>query len=369
MIIYYIVLIVILILGLLFYRNSEDWAKKLYLLLSFSGLFLLMAVRAETVGRDIHIYRDKFQIIATADTWKEIMEAVDNAWAYCLLNKAVSMFGDFRLMMIVTAFIILVSIAVYIYYFSDNVVISTYCFVVLFFYLHTYNLSRQFLAIALILLALCFRCRKRYILCGFLFLLAVGIHSTAIFALPLLVINRERITVKKMAIYMMAFTVLSILLTVGFSRVVSVFALIFPRYQFYLQGGEFSIYNQSSGAVVLLALFYLLVAAMAVVIQSNILNGIDLEFMDQSRMRYLIIAVTVGGMMGILSGSNQAMTRMLYFYQIHTICLIPNAFGKLQQYRFYYPLYYGLLLLLLVPFTICLLRNFGYVVPYISLWQ
>lgn len=368
MIIYYIALLYILILGLLFYRNTGAEAKKLFLLLSFFGLFLLMAVRAETVGTDVYIYREKFRIIAAANTWDEIITAVDNAPVYCILNKVVSYFGDYRLFMVVIAFIILSSVAVYIYYYSDNVVISTYCLVALFFYLHTYNITRQFLAISLFLLAICFRKNKRYFLCVLLFLLAIGVHSTAFIAFPLLMLNEDRITTKKFILYMGIVVVAVCLVTVGFSQIVKIFASLFPRYQIYLTGGKFSVFNQSSGSVVFMALFYFLVAAMATVLQTNLLKGLQLKFEDQSHLRYLIIAVTIGALMGIFGGSNEALARILYFYQIHTICLIPNAFGKLKQYQFYYPLYYGLLLILLVPFTICLLKNFGEVVPYTPMW-
>ncbi len=369
MVIYYIVLICVLIAGLLFYRISKVGGEKVFLRVSFSFLFILMAVRAESVGQDIYIYRGKFQIIAEADTLQTIIAAVDNAPVYCLLSKIVSYFGDYRLMLIVTAFIILGSVAVYIYHFSDNVVISTYCFVALYFYLTSWNISRQFLAIALFLLALCFRKDKKYVPCIIFFLLAVGVHSLAAIALPLLIIDREHITTKKFIAYMTAASAGVLVASVGFSLAVSLFSILFPRYQVYLGGGQHAYTDQSSGAIVVLALFYFLVAVMSVVIQSNRLKGNLLEDDERSHLRYLIIAVTVGALMGMLNGSFEAMARALYFYQIHTICLIPNAFGRLRQYRFYYPLYYGLLLILLVPFTICLLRNHSSVVPYIPMWQ
>lgn len=370
MITYYIALVFILVFGLVFYCGlEENSAKKLFLLLSFSCLFVLMAIRADTVGTDIDIYRNKFQIIAAANTWEKIVGAVDNAPVYCLLNKAVSLFGNYRLMMVVISFIIMFSVAEYIYHFSDNVVISTYCFVSLFFYLHAFNISRQFLAIAFFLLALCFRKKGRVVLCLVFFLLAIGVHSLAFVALPLLLIDRERISTKKFTIYMLIATIGVLLVTVCLPRVIGLFVSLFPRYQVYLGKSIHSVFDRSSGAIVFLALFYLLVTVLAIVLQSNIIDGVYMEFEERSHLRYLIIGVTAGALMGILAGGLEAMARILYFYQIHTICLIPNAFGKLQQYRFYYPLYYALLLILLVPFTICLLRNFGEVVPYIPMWR
>lgn len=369
MAIYYIALLYILILGVLFYRHTSDRAKRAFLFLSFLGLFLLMALRSETVGRDVHLYRAAFTRIAFADNWSELFSAIDSAPVYCLLSKAVSFVGDYRLMLVVTAFIILYAVAVYIYHFSDNVVISTYCFVSLYFYLHAYNISRQFLAIALFLLALCFRKKKRMALCVLFFLLALGVHNLTFIAIPLLLLDREKITTKKFVIYMAASTVCVLLFAVGFSRIVGLFASLFTRYQIYMQGGKFSVYNRSSGAIIFLGIFYLLVAIMAVILQSNVLKGMRLEFEEQSRLRYLIIAVTTGALMGILCGGFEAVARVLYFYQIHVICLIPNAFGKLRQYRFYYPVYYALLLILLIPFTICLKRNFGEVVPYVPMWR
>ncbi len=368
LIIYYVVLVCILILGALFYRTHNTLSKKVFLWLSFLLLFLLMAVRAETVGRDIHIYREKFQIIAAADTWKDITETVENAPVYGLLCKLVSCFGDYRLMLIVTAFIITGSVAVYIYNFSDNAVISVYCYVALFFYLHTYNISRQFLAIALFLLALCLRNKRKYILCAVCFLLALGIHSLTAIALPLLIINRERITTKKFAVLMVATASAVLVFSVGLSQVVNHFAALFPRYNVYLGGGRHTYTDESSGSIVFLALFYLLVAIMALILQSNLIKGVHIKDEERSRLRWLIIVVTAGALMGIFSGKLEAMARVLYFYQIHAICLIPNAFGKFRRDRAYYPAYFILMLILLVPFTICLTKNFGEVVPYITMW-
>ncbi len=370
MAIYYMTLVYILTMGVFFYRVSEiRWGKRIILLLSFVDLFLLMAVRAETVGKDIYIYREKFRIIARADTWKEITETVEGAPVYGILCKIVSLFGDYRLMLIITAFIITGSVALYIYYFSDNAVVSVYCYVTLFFYLHTYNLSRQFLAVALFLLALCCRKKKVFVLSIVFFLLAAGIHNLTVIALPLLIIDQNKIITKKFYMYMAVTSAAVLLFSIGFTKIIGVFSVLFPRYQVYLQGGEFSVYNKSGGSVMFLALFYFLVAIMAVILQSNILKGINIEDVECSHLRYLTIAVTAGALMGILSGSFEAMSRALYFYQIHSICLIPNAFGKFRRYRFYYPVYFALLLILLAPFIVCLIKNFGEVVPYIPMWK
>ena len=368
MIIYYILLIYILIMGIPFCRVTSARGKKTYLVMAFSVLFFLMAFRAETMGVDVSIYHRSFNKIAKANGLNEVLKGVDSAPVYCLLAKLVSCVGDYRLMLIVTAFIILGSAAVYVYNFSDNAVISTYCFVVLYYYLTSWNISRQFLAIALFLLALCFRKDRKYVPCVILFLLAVGIHSLAAIALPMLIIDRERLTTKKFTVYMTAATAGVLIFSFGLSTIVNLFCALFPRYRVYLGGGPHTYTDRSSGAVVFLALFYFLVAVMAVVIQSNKLKRCHLEDDERSHLRYLIIAVTVGGLMGMLNGSFEAMARALHFYQIHAICLIPNAFGKLRRYPFYYPLYYGLLLILLVPFTIQLQRNHGNVVPYTLMW-
>lgn len=369
MLIYFILLLYFSILGLLFAKHSSPSAKKFFLFLAFAGLFLLMAVRAETVGRDTRIYYNKFQIIAAADTWETVFAAVENAPVYCLLNKAVSYFGDYRLMMVVIAFITMSSVAVYIYHFSDNMFFSTYCFVTLYFYLFAFNGSRQFMGIALVLLSICFRKRKRKVLCVLFYLFALGIHSLSLVALPLLIFNSDRITSKKYMMGMAVTAVMMPLCLVGFSKFVSIFSSIFGRYAYYLTSDRYSVYNKSSGSIVLLAVFYLFVTAFAILAQRGMIKGIRPEGVEQSRMRYLIITMAVGSVGGILLGQYEAMARILYFYQIHAICLIPNVFCKLRQERFYYLYYLGLLLILLVPFTICLIKNFGDVVPYVPMWK
>lgn len=368
MLIYYILLLYLLILGLLFYRHPGARVKKLFLFLAFAGLFLLMAVRSESVGTDVRAYGRIFRRIAVTDSLLDVIRVIENAPVYCLLCKAVSFFGDYRLMLVVTALITMSSVAVYIYIFSDNVFLSTYCFVSLYFYLHSFNISRQFLALALILLAVCFRKKERVALCATFFILAVGIHPLAILSTPLLIFHPDHVTSKKYIILMGVATVLIPLSVIGFAWIVSIFSSVFGKYQMYLTGGIHSVYDQSQGAGVYLALFYILVVAMAIVIQKEMVKGVHLKQEDRSQIYYFIITVLVGGMMGMLMGKNLAITRILYFYQIHVICLIPNVFCKLRRERFYYLMYFGLLLILLIPFAICLVRNHDSVVPYVSMW-
>ena len=60
------------------------------------GLFLLMAMRSETVGTDLYIYRNKFELISVAKSWRDVTSVVDNAPVYCLLNKLVSYIRNYR---------------------------------------------------------------------------------------------------------------------------------------------------------------------------------------------------------------------------------------------------------------------------------
>lgn len=369
MIIYYVILMFTLLLGLPIYKNKDYKLKILYLFCVFLMLFVVMAIRGDAVGTDIYIYDNKFNLISDSKDWNMIINIVPNAPVYCILNKIVSFFGGYRLYLVVTAAIILSSVAIYIYFFSKNVVFSVYSFMALFFYLHSFNISRQFMAIAFVLYALCFKKNNKFASSIFCFVLAIGIHSTSMFALPLILLNPNKISTKIFIILLSASNIVVVFLKVFFTPLINIFSLIFPRYQVYLNGGAFSVYNRSSGAVVFLGLFYLGIALFAIVLQTNLVSGIRMEDKERSQLRFLIFGVVMGGVIGIVGGSLEAMARVLYFYQIHAICLIPNIIDHFKRNKYCLLIYYSMILILLIPFTICLTRNFGEVVPYYTFWQ
>ena len=77
----------------------------------------------------------------------------------------------------------------------------------------------------------------------------------------------------------------------------------------------------------------------------------------------------MGAILGIAGGNNMALSRAIYYYQIHAIALVPNCLGLFKQYRIYWLIAYLLLFVLLIPMAICLQRNMGEVIPYQVMWS
>ena len=371
MFIYYSILVPILLFGLPVIRRNSPTNRKVYLSAVFFVLFIIMAIRGEQVGTDVRTYGVFFSRIARSHDFSSYMNEVSSAPIYNLLNKTVSLVGDYRTFMVFSAATILFSTAVYIYHFSNNVVISTYCFVTLYGYLNSFNISRQFLGVAFILLALCERKKNNLAWCVAFAILAVGTHSISFIALPLLLINTRKIGDRFFRLGMYGSVAIAAFFAFLYNPMVNLFSLIFPRYQMYLLGGSatlsYSAFSESKGDSAYLSLFFALFIAAAIIVQAQIPKKIRLSQTEKSELRFLVIAVSIGVAIGFSGGRIMAVARSIHFFEIHAICLIPNTIGKFRKEKNL--LFLLLLIILIIPYALLLSRNYAGIAPYTTMWR
>ena len=365
---YFVLLLIIYLIGVIGAVTNHN---KACLRINLVLLCVVLSIRDYSVGADVSIYHNLFYQIGNATDWLTIINIVSNAPIYSFLNKLISYLGGFRLLLIFEAVTLCIAVDKYTRDFSKNYILTIYCFISLFFYMHAFNLSRQFFSISFVLFAICFRRNSKKISSLIFFLLAIGVHSIALIALPLLVLKPEEVTSRifKFSIIFAAAGGLGIKFFLV--PLINIFVSIFPRYSIYL--GSFAVHNvfkeTSSGANFWLNLFYLLVAIFAITVQSNIFSDIHVPEEDAGLFRYLTFAVFMGAVLGIAGGNNMAISRAIYFYQIHAIALIPNCLNLFKRYRVYWLFAYFLLLILIIPMAICLQKNMGEVIPYQTIWS
>ena len=361
--IYFVLPAVIVIFGIpCFKANSDDRSKKRFLFAAYALLFFIMALRGETVGIDNANYSLQYILIGNT---RDFMDIISSAPVYNLYNKILYLVFPYRqAIVIANALIICVCTAVFIYHFSDNVVFSTLCYILLYFYLRSFNISRQYLSCALMLIAACKVDNKKIIPAIILSLLATGIHNLAIIFFPFLFLVHMKIRKEKILLISLGCIIFSLAFSYIFPIVVNSFAKVFTRYQVYLGGGRHTFTDTGQGRNILLTIFY---AAFLVLDILFIFINDSSAMGTRKKLEKILVISMIGIVLGLAAAQNLAVARMRIYFSIYLVCLLPNTIELFKKYKM--PIYILCVLILLIPFYIQLSDNISGVVPYKFFWQ
>lgn len=181
--------VVICFQALFLLGGNTDKIKKAYLGVTFSFFFMVMALRKYTVGIDTYSYYRYFL------RWGEIGEKIGGASqpVYYFYNRLLYFFiENGQAIIILNSFLCLIGIAVFIYCFSDNVGLSTYLWISLYFFFESMNISRTFVAVSFILIAFSIKGKMKSRFCDIYVVLlaiaAVGIHNLAFLFIPMIIV-------------------------------------------------------------------------------------------------------------------------------------------------------------------------------------
>lgn len=163
-------------------KKEGDSRKKRFLVFSFFGMFLLQACRSIYVGADGLVYRSWFLIIKNM-RWDMLSQFqygdVEDGWLW--LNKSVSALGgSYQALLVVVSLIILVNVAIFIYYNSKDVLLSVTLFMGLGHFLTSMSSLRQYMAMGFVLNVYTAMSRKKRILALVLAVIAMLFHSSSL---------------------------------------------------------------------------------------------------------------------------------------------------------------------------------------------
>lgn len=159
-------------------------AGKLLLFIVFVILFILLGFRSINVGTDTINYLEIFERINYYDN-KEI----EIGWK--ILNTSIFNIGiGYQGFIVLIAFITLLPVYITVKKHSVNPMFSIFFYYTLYFYFNAFNISRQALAVVIILAAMPLLLKDKKTIYILFVLLASSFHTTALVALPLVVINK-----------------------------------------------------------------------------------------------------------------------------------------------------------------------------------
>ena len=363
MMIYIVTLIAIALYGCICFSKGTTTLRKIaFLSISFCHFWIIMAMRNYEVGNDTWSYYKYFL------RWGESQAQVGGATqpVYYLYNRVIYAIAPYgQAIIICNSLLEVIGIALFIYHFSENVFLSTYLWVTLYFFCESMNIARQFLALALCMIAFVYLWKQNNIKMTLLFyLLAIGIHSLAITLIPIFLVKFICLTQKKILAIATGGMVFSLLFDKLFMVLINAFCVIFPYYNQYLIMGKFNVYNEGGSRNVLLVLFYLAFVVTALFL----LEDRTLSAERKNNIIILLVPCIITVAIGLGAINIISVQRVKMLYSAFFICLIPNVIGCLnRKNRIIADIF--VMLITLLPFGVQLLGNYGGVVPYRFFWQ
>ena len=317
MLIYIFLLIYVLFLWLVLKGKGEK-RKLAFLISTFSAMFIIQALRAQTVGVDVKEYCNYFYQMHMDVGHKMTHGYVDLEPGYLLINKLVLKVGVFpQLLLAVCSFIILCNVAIFIYKNSDDVYISTFLFLTMNHFFTSMTSIRQYLALSIALHAVTFFRKRKPILLLVALGIAASFHkSVLIFGIMLILLYYLKPERKS--------CILVIAGCIGcFSMIQVIFPLLIrlvPKYLYLLK-------NTDGVGIGKLRLLYI------------ILEIIIIIYILVAKRRYQDITflsvnmLMVGILIGLLQRSIPHIWRMGYYFDFFLVMIIPQIIRKLSNKR------------------------------------
>lgn len=363
MIIYFVTFISVILYGCVFFFKGVTKRNKItFLCLAFVHIGFVMAMRSYEVGIDTHSYYLYFL------RWGATQRKVGGATQplYYLYNRLLYLFCHHgQILIIFNSLLEVIGIALFMYHFSENVFLSTYLWITLYFFCESMNTSRQFLALSIFMIAYTYLWKKNNIkVASFFFLMSIGIHNLSFTLLPIFLAYFIRPNKEKIVIL----SLFGMFLSFNFDKIIpvfiNVFCEIFPYYSQYLESGWLNVYNTGGNRNLLLTLFYLGFIILALFA----LADREVPQKSKDKIIFLLVPCIITVVIGFGATNILSLHRIKMIYSVFFICLIPNTIACFEKKNRVIANIFVLLITIL-PFVVLLSENYGGVVPYKFFWQ
>lgn len=254
MTVYWSLLIIILLNGLLTHKN-----RKWFVFSSFSFIILVAGLRSYEVGTDMPAHYIKNFALINESTWKQVLSGyIENTNVYLqggsgsydvgwiVLCKFIGMISrDEQLFIFLTSLFIYGSIAIYIYKYSEDIVMETVAFYTMLTFFNHMTMTAQATAGAVVLLALPLLFDRKYVKFAIVVILASTLHQTALFCLifiPLYIIPAKKS-------YIIGYSCAMVFFVFAFNPILNFMVdTFFPSFWQYMHGSKYGSGHALSGA-------------------------------------------------------------------------------------------------------------------------
>lgn len=308
---------------------KQEQNVKIFMGISFIVLFFIMGFRDPLMGTDSIMYNNIFMRIGQQPSiWEAFSASGISAPGYVIFCRVVyKIFPNYQARIIGTSLVILVGIFRYIKKSSKDVYLSIILFLTLTFYVQSFNISRQYMAIAILLNAFVEWYRnKKSVLGWVLFFVALSIHTTSIVGLAawILIENNINFMDKKQIRKLIIKSIfLGLAVIVAQTQLLNIFLRMFPMYSNYFGGKALNQFNdQGQGRTIIIILGYLAIVVYSVFLIRRKNNRIKVRIYAGEQLPIMLFAIIIG----ILGAAYPTVLRMNIFFTITSISFIPNTF-------------------------------------------
>lgn len=319
---YFCFFIIYTLYAFIIYNNlQKDTDRKKLIIALFLPLFILSALRGETVGGDLKNYLPGFDDASKADSFEHLMWTTNTEPGFKILNWIISVLSPtHRMFIIVTSIISLIGPAYLIYKYSKSPLFSSLLYFSLGFYTNTFNNVRQSVALSLCLFAIPLVVERKLLKFLIIVILAATIHYSAGIFIILYPLSKCINGIKSIIISLIAGFTLFYLLRISIRRII--INSIFVRYD------PETIMNDSSGGWGLL-FFYCIVLILEVIMYVKKKKNLSKD--ELYYCNFFIVLQVLAVLLQMYATMWTSMMRATLYFYIPIIVAVPfylNMFKK-----------------------------------------
>ena len=306
------------------YKNEH-----VFIVLSFVILFALMGFKHTSLGTDSVMYNNIFMRIGQAGSLQNAIQAsgisAPGYVFFCRIIYRILPYNEAR--NIITSLIVLLGIYRYIKKSSSDVYLSVLLYISLTFYVQGFNISRQHMAMAIMLNSFVeWYANKKSILGWLLFAIAISIHTTAIVGIAAWILIGNNIDyndnkqIRKLVIKAL---ILGSVVILSQTQLIDAFIRLFPLYRNYFGERALNQFaDQGQGRTIIIIIGYLVVVIYCILLLKK-KNNTNNKRLATEQLPLMLFSVIIG----ILGSSYPTILRMNIFFTITAITYIPNTFA------------------------------------------
>ena len=302
--------------------------KKVLIFFLLLPLFFISAFRGISVGPDTHAYHFIYNSIARSESLFKAISSNRSEPGYVFINYIFSRFGlSYYYLQVFVSLFILVSIGLFLYRYSDDVCFSVFLLFADCSFLGMMNVVRMWIAIAVLLFsveALKSDSAWKFIL---IVLIACSFHYSS--ALFIVMYPLMRMDLTKRRIVMILFA--SLLLCIFVIPLFRLITTIIGRYGEYIESERFKLFgNLATILSLFVSLFFFAFESYekAWIKDNHDEDGICISQHEYSvAYRAIIVAVAIS----IVGLSNNIMGRLIHYFSIFDLLLIPHAINRIED--------------------------------------
>ncbi|MEW8992882.1 EpsG family protein [Clostridium sp.] len=358
MLIYFGLITIWLLLYLLLNKKIRYNKKKklLYAFIAGGFLFLVMGLRSPVVGADTNQYLYRYNYII----YNMNMEIFKNSeWGFELFNSLFRGLGfNNQGYILVTSFIISLSISLFFYKYSKNIFISFFLHLTIGMFTMSMSGIRQTLAICFILLAFNYMMKKKFVKFLISVLLAYTFHNSAIVFLPIYLLRNIRVN-KKNGIILLLMTTSMLVLR----------KLVVPIMEKFSPQKYIDRYGLTSDVHYVNPLLIVIAIAIPATCLFFWSRTEELEKNERELFYMLFILSCVNVLVNILSLNSNMIGRLSFYFITFNVVLIPNIISLIKNKKLRTIAIFLCLVLPLIQFVISTPGGTLHIDQYRFFWQ